>query len=251
MYKLLSVILTLCVFLPLSGCSWLPYPAVPSPVPTETVIPAPEELYISTLTIQKEVPEENLLINLEIPVLNGLKNEVVQNIINRTLFDYSEHIQNEIESWARKNYESLPTGMAPSPHILDLWYTIHTFNQATLSLSITYYRYTGGAHGITITQAYTFRLSDGKLYSLPDLFPPGFDYITKINHEIYARNKEFVGEFSGFRYIVDTFDSITPETKFYVENDTLVLFFNPYEIAAFALGYLEFHVSGNIPFQLN
>lgn len=106
-----------------------------------------------------------------------------------------------------------------------------------LSIPITYYQYTGGAHGITTLYPYNFNMMTGKDLSLKELFKDDFDY-KKIMNEVItkeiSKDKEvYFNDGKDFKGIKDNQD-------FYISDEGIVVYFQVYEIAPYSSGIREF-----------
>lgn len=102
-------------------------------------------------------------------------------------------------------------------------------------LSVTFSNYAiipFAAHGLTIMDSRTFNVHTGDHYSLNQLFKQGSSYTDilskKVNEQIHVRN-------------IVTLDpkqqaEVTSETGFYVSDQTLVLYFQLYDITPYYVG---------------
>lgn len=106
-----------------------------------------------------------------------------------------------------------------------------------LSLCVETYIYLGGAHGSPDMLPYNIDLKNGKKISLEDFFVAGYDYKSPINafikKEIARRSEEFFPE---------EFKGVNAETRFYVDENCLHVFFPPYEIAPYSSGFPIFDI---------
>ncbi|MUT67371.1 DUF3298 and DUF4163 domain-containing protein [Paenibacillus sp. NEAU-GSW1] len=117
------------------------------------------------------------------------------------------------------------------------FYEVKTNEKDILSLSLYNYAYTGGAHGLTLQQPLTFKVSTGQSYVLSDLFKPGSDYVNRLSDIISEQIKE--------RDIstIEPFDKIRPDQYFYIADRSLVIFFALYELTPYAYGFPYFPIS--------
>lgn len=116
-------------------------------------------------------------------------------------------------------------------------YELKTNERDVLSLTLWNYAFSGGAHGLTVQKALTFNTETGKAYELKDLFKPGSDYVAKLSGiiaaELKMRDIPLLVEFKGIR----------PDQDFYIADKSLVIYFQEYELAAYAYGFLYFPIS--------
>lgn len=258
--KKIIIITVICVILMAStGCQ--PSTVEEQPTTTTTVTTSLETtstpipaLINNTLFTYEEVvisnEELNLNINMTIPQISGLANKQAQTNINDILIAHANLKKEEINNYAEADYESLTAGMTPFAHALDYWVDIKSNEQDYISLMVSNYSFMGGAHGNINSYGFTFRLSDGYLYTFADIFEEGYDYYDVINQEIVDNDKEFIGESEDFSYIIEEFMGIEDQPKFFIQDGFLTIFYDPYDIAAYAYGHLEFRFSENVLFNL-
>jgi hypothetical protein len=114
-------------------------------------------------------------------------------------------------------------------------YNVRHNGDGKLSLTMTFYVYRGGAHGMTYMRGLTFDLATGREYRLPDLVPYAGGGREKIDAAIAARLKErsipLIAQFKG----------INDNPDFYLAvGGRPVVFFQLYELAPYVYGFLEF-----------
>ncbi|MBU5483581.1 DUF4163 domain-containing protein [Clostridium sp. MSJ-11] len=181
--------------------------------------------------------------DIRVPVINGLKDKNIQENLNKLLRNDALKFNNSLKK-AGTDFveESKKMGFNIIDYAADTDYTIYLANDKLLSLTVLYYQYTGGAHGNYTVTPYNIDLTTGKELYLKDIFKNGVDYKkvinTEINKQIKEKNKE--------NYPIAGFDGIKEDQNFYIEKDRLVIYFQPYEIAPYALGVVKFE----IPFSL-
>jgi hypothetical protein len=116
----------------------------------------------------------------------------------------------------------------------------------TVSYVFLIYEDTLGAHPNGFYRTFVFD-TDGNELTLGDLFKPGAAYLPRLSDESY---KQIVAELAtrvGSEPDASMLDEVrigtspTPETLqfFYLDGDTLVLLFPPYQVAAYAAGSFE------------
>ena len=124
----------------------------------------------------------------------------------------------------------------------NLSYKIYANNEKILSFGLYDYQYTGGAHGLSSGTFYSYDLELGKQIEIKDLFEPKFDYITYINDRIYREIDQETKKNPESKYAYYDFSGIDESVKFYIEDNELVIFFDEYEIAAYAAGTPTFRI---------
>ena len=168
-------------------------------------------------------------INVEIPQILGMDNEKFQNDINQRIVDFTNNWINETKDASKELEPRLP-------YVLNSKFTSFV-NEDYISFYIDYYQFSGGAHGITMREAYNIRIKDSKEIKLKDLFEEGYDYKEHINKIIYKEIEKnpgmyFVGELG--------FNGINEDQSFYLKKGYIVVFFQQYEIAPYVAGLPEF-----------
>lgn len=116
-----------------------------------------------------------------------------------------------------------------------------TFNKANLLSYIVHrYDYTGGAHGMNTDSCYTIILKTGLILKQEDLFDESaldkiasliINHIAKDNNVAKAEDLEEIGYFS--------IKEIYPNGNIYVSEKGITWSYNPYDIAAYALGTIK------------
>ncbi len=128
-----------------------------------------------------------------------------------------------------------------SNFIADASYEIKKNSTDVVSLIIKYYKYSGGAHGYYEYVPYNIDMRSGEFLEISDLFKEGVDYKTIINKEINNQIKLLGNKEENIEKIYD-FYSIKDNQKFYLQDKSIVIFFDLYEIAPYAAGIPEFPV---------
>lgn len=199
------------------------------------------------LTIEtREIIEksETLNIDLNIPVISGMADKSIQTVLNARLDKEAWDLQAELAAQIDEYVENAQEyGYTIHPYELVTRYQPCYQNERLLSLTVDYYQYTGGAHGMTARRAYNIDQTTGGELALKDLFTDNYDYTGLINEEIrrqIAINPEmYFGDPIGF-------NGISENQKYYIQNGNLVIYFDQYEIAPYAAGIPEFRVPFNL-----
>lgn len=101
--------------------------------------------------------------------------------------------------------------------------------------------YFGGAHGTPIREYYFIDLKSGSFYTLQDLFKNNSGYVSKLSNIIKKQMKDKMkkGEMS---YFPNSFKTINQNQRFYLKDDRLIIYFDVYEVTAYAAGFPEFEI---------
>ncbi|MBU5677212.1 DUF3298 and DUF4163 domain-containing protein [Alkaliphilus sp. MSJ-5] len=176
-------------------------------------------VYISTMKLT--MPR----LEIYYPVVSGLNNINVQKNINSNILNLVYQMIKDQGYY--ENPQTTITG----------YYEIKTNERGILSIVLTNYAFSGGAHGLTIMKSLTFDVETGKLYSLKDLFKDGSNYVDVLSEIIEEQIEE--------RDIplITEFDKIRPDQDFYIADKALVIYFQLYELAPYAYGFPQFPIS--------
>lgn len=159
------------------------------------------------------------------PVVSGLNDMNVQRKVNNTILNLAYQMIRDQGFY--ENPQTTITG----------YYEIKTNERGILSLVLTNYAFSGGAHGITIMKSLTFDLETGKLYQLDDLFKAGSNYVDVLSEII----KEQIEERD--IPVITEFNKIRPNQDFYIADKALVIYFQLYELAPYVYGFPQFPIS--------
>lgn len=183
---------------------------------------------------------DEIEVNLEIPVITYTEDEGIQNAINTMFEHHATAFVKEVYSWYTE-YAQMAEEYGFEPHTFVAYTRFEvTFNESQiLSIPVTYYQYTGGAHGMTEVRSYNIDLRTGKLFKLKEIL--NAQQIDAINKEIEHQLQEDSENF--FPEPAEDFKGIADDQHFYLENGTLVVYFDLYELRPYALGIPEFRFS--------
>lgn len=188
----------------------------------------PNNINITKQTIEKTIPEAK--IKVEYPQIRGMKNRAAEKKINMLLKTKAEtFVANSIKE-AKMNQPS-PNG---STYEYLGTYKVTYNGNGVLSLLLETYSYTGGAHGITVREGLTFRLSDGKVLTLDELLRANPNYRSIVDPAIAKKLEETEGYFGNFK-------TIGPNPSYYVKDQGVVIFFQLYDYLPYVSGFPEFY----------
>lgn len=163
------------------------------------------------------------------PLALQMNSDIMDRI--QTALDYNLDFSNEdYQNMINSDYEW-------RPYYFNTSYVVHANTEEYVSIGLTFYQYTGGAHGLVTTSYFNYNLKEESPLTLDALFEPDFDYTTYINDIIYRAIDDLGGESAGY-----VFEGITEDQKFYIEGNWLILTFDPYDIAPYAVGSPEFKI---------
>lgn len=172
--------------------------------------------------------------NIDYPVVVGMRNAAVQKKIN----DIILYTVNKL-IYDQTNQLVDVQGINPLPKMtVQGFYEVKANLRDVLSLSIgNYTMVEHAAHGLTIIRSLTFDINTGKVYQLGELFKPGSNYVKVLSdivaRQIKERDITLLGDFQG----------IKPDQDYYISDKVLVIYFQLYEITAYAYGFPYFPIS--------
>ncbi|MDD4570734.1 MAG: DUF3298 and DUF4163 domain-containing protein [Tepidanaerobacteraceae bacterium] len=159
---------------------------------------------------------------MEYPVVEGLANKNAQEYINSVLMGIVNNLIVNTDY-----YENPKTDVTGRYHV-------RTNEKGILSISIEMYWFAGGAHGMTVLKSVTFDVNTGRIYRLEDLFKENVNYVKPLSDIIKRQIQE-----RNIPLIVD-FTKIKPDQDYYIENRTLMIYFQLYELAPYVYGFVTF-----------
>ncbi|MGU8571048.1 DUF3298 and DUF4163 domain-containing protein [Clostridium perfringens] len=190
--------------------------------------------------IEKSIEEntDKYEIKVKYPIIQDGEKEVTDKI-NKTIEDYTLNWINDIKLLGEeysKEYEKAGKEM-PKMEAYSLFEVFNT--DEVISLPVSYYQYTGGAHGLTTKVSYNYNLKTGKELRLKDLFKEGFDYksiIDKKVREDIEKEKELYFDNGAL------FKGVNENQAYYLNRDGIIVYFQQYEIAPYSSGIREFKI---------
>lgn len=128
-----------------------------------------------------------------------------------------------------------------SNFVADASFEVKKNTPNTISILVKYYKYSGGAHGYYEYVPYNIDLRNGNNLLLKEIFKTEVDYKTIIDKEIEKQIKELGKKDKDLDKIYD-FYGIKENQKFYLEDGKIVIYFDLYDIAPYAMGIPEFPI---------
>ena len=195
----------------------------------------------------KVINKENKYIKseLKIPKL-VMNNKEIERILNKKFESDIMNFYSTSVKEAESYFDDFPD--AENKFVISSDYEVKKSNNKVLSMLIKYYKYSGGAHGTYEYIPYNVDLTSGGIFTLKDLFNENSNYKVVIEDEIKKQiiqlNKEQnLPKNSTQLY---AFNEIKDNQKFYIVDDTIVIFFDLYDIAPYVAGIPEFPINKEI-----
>ncbi len=120
---------------------------------------------------------------------------------------------------------------------LDVNTEVVQYSSDVTSLVFTIYNYSGGAHGTSAYQTYTFDLAAGQLVTLEDLFQPNSNFLAVIDPLVEQALKTQVGDMLDPTWLQQgTGENPENYRHFALSADALTFYFDQYQVAPGAAG---------------
>lgn len=157
---------------------------------------------------------------------------------NLTLDEYSQY-----KEWAE---ESLANNEdAYFPYFTDRDMLVRRADNKVLSLTVLLSNYSGGAHGWEGDFPRSFDVKTGKEIKFVDIvkdIDKMYDYITERLKEKYADEWDMFIQFDTDEDPYELYKNGTAEQGFYFNNEGITVVFNPYDLAAYAVGSQQVYI---------
>ena len=179
-----------------------------------------------SITVSEEKFRPTRMAFIKYPRFEGLESAEAERIINDTIKDAFVNTRDQ---------EYLQNLSVDDDYSVDL-------RGDLLSILKTGYDYPiGAAHGMPLMELYFADIKTGQFFTLADLFDESKPYLEELSvivgEEIQRRSAD-----GSSMLFPESYMGITEDTKFYIKGDTLVIYFYPYDIAAYAAGFQEFEI---------
>jgi len=202
-----------------------------------------DTLQIEIFNYSNSTADSSAIINIDYPHITGLDNASIESKIN--LF-----LENEFKQSIAWYDEILSDTSFFEDLQYKMQYTFETgfqtgFNSKEfISIVMSHYQFTGGAHGNYFAVGYNIKMKDGRVLTLKDLIKGdsfgllAYECEQAILEKYEANTLIEAGLFEDEITILDDHD-------FYIIPGMLVLQFDPYEIGPWSMG----EVTAEIPFE--
>jgi hypothetical protein len=184
-----------------------------------------ENVVINKKTVNKK--ENNVVANMSMPVIKYQKNN-----------DKYKYISEMFETQAIKFYEEAKNNNKDyNNYIVDIDYEVMRNNKNILSVYTMYNKYDDNSTEYHSDIAYNIDLRTGKILDLKDLFVNNYNYEKVISNEIKKMiNKDKESD------LYKKFEAIDSDQIYYLEENKLIIYFRPGEIAKNGVGNPRFEI---------
>lgn len=177
------------------------------------------------------------------PVIAINNNNYSEELINLKIDNIINEFKNKIEEESKRdNLYNIENGFPLKQYIVNVNYTIHLNKDNILSLTLSLYSYTGGAHGSSKDISLNIDTNTGRSGVIND-FLGNNDYDEIILREIKAIVKKNPDMY--FEDEINKLNKLPYNQKFYLTDDSIVVYFDEYEIAPYVAGSPKFSIPLN------
>lgn len=196
-------------------------------------------LEVISLPIKKN-EEEIYQIKAEIPIILDLEQKNIQNKYNKMFRDdIFNFIEYTIEMARQSQHDFAEKDFTGHKFIGKVDFSIKN-DQEILSIKINYYQYTGGAHGNSYSLSHNIDLETGAELKLIDFLDRKNITLLEVERiirsEVENNPDKYFQEDYGFQYLEG-------DQYYYLEDNELVVYFQPYAIAPYSTGIPEFRIN--------
>lgn len=212
------------------------------PAEAEKAEAKPCQSPVKVETKEVKTDSQAFVSDLKIPVISGMANKKIQSGINKIFEEDAINFRNKLEKDAKEALEEYKKHGIGVFHKYEAYtaYQVRYNKNCLLSITVMYYQYTGGAHGMEVQRGYNFDLKTGKQLQLSDLFEDGFNYKQAIDKEVLDYMNAHKDKF--FSESITSFKGISTNQPYYLEEGNLIVYFGEYEIAPYSSGIPEFKI---------
>jgi hypothetical protein len=180
----------------------------------------------------------------EIPQLQ--ENDEVSTLINQQILNACEGILTQRQHQIWQSTSSQHTNAHPTPVIVEMHYRITYHTETHLSILLEEYENQGGAHGISYRQSLIFSTKTGERLNGPEVFEASAETVKHEKEKAFLSEIEQTPEFfwENAKQTIQE-DGGAQNNSFYLTKDGVVFYYAPYELAPYAVGYVE----ATVPFD--
>ncbi|MCH5272673.1 MAG: DUF3298 and DUF4163 domain-containing protein [Lachnospiraceae bacterium] len=222
----------------------------PTKEPEISLTPAKDELESRPETeeyLAKEGDAEVFVSKISYPVFTGGKADTdALNAFVESLIEEFRAYLPEAEEGARLDYEDFgESGLIAFPESAEFTITVVGETKEWISIHSTWYGYGGGPHPNTYCKAYVRKKADGSEVSIEEYLEQ-YRLTPEEVADYAAEQVRAVAEEDMFwdeEGLPDSFLRILKENQWYFTDEGIVLFADPYELAAYVYGKIECKIS--------
>jgi hypothetical protein len=187
-----------------------------------------------SIIVSKERCRPDYAKYIEYPQLKGLKNPSVQTKINN--FMKATFLK---ESAKTKKTNDVYNETS------DLKFTLERNKNLLILESYNYLYPTGAAHPSALKTYYHIDITNGKIYTLKDLFLGNANYTKVLSNFVNSQINRIkrINKVTFYNDFVDNKVTVSNNTKFIIGKESIKVYYDLYEIAPYVAGFPEFEIS--------
>lgn len=195
---------------------------------------------LEVISLPMEKNEEGLYqIEAEIPIILDLEPKNIQDKYNKMFRDnIFSFVEYTIEMARQSQHDFAEADFPIHEFIAKVDFNIKNV-QEILSIKFNYYQYTGGAHGNPYSLCYNIDLETGTELELIDFLNRKNIALLEIEKIIRSEVENNPDKYFQADY---GFQSLADDQNYYIEDDELIVYFQPYAIAPYSTGSPEFRI---------
>lgn len=212
-----------------------------APPATDSAIPVTESA--PGLITLNETQDSKILLSgtISYPIFNNPNSSPIISAVNDALAkvgnSFKDYALNTPLSLAKTEFVADGSSL---PFTFDVSYTIKLNNSSVLSIVFFINQFTGDMHNYIWDYCVNYNMTNGASLSLSDLFNSDSSvYMQKIYNYIENQIAQNPDNYYPDTKLVETFDY---SNKWYLSSDGLVCVFNPYQIAPYVSGIIQFTI---------
>lgn len=177
-----------------------------------------------------------------VPQLAGFGDKTFETSLNKTFSDMFYATEQNVLNTYKEISETIAAGGEGYSSAEDMAYAFQYGNNGVLSVLLNEYAYSGGAHGSDLLYAYVIDQAASERLNLEDIFKPGVNFREILAAEMNkiraagSADWETVNEITAAD--LDSYDG----HNFYFSEGDLVIYYDPYAVAPYARGRVEFKI---------
>lgn len=164
--------------------------------------------------------------------------DVLNKAVAAIAAEYEKYALEELLTYAK---QARTAGDSELPYRLSVEYEVTVCSATAVSVVFTETKHTGEAHDSTAQRTYNFSVASNAAFTLPGIFSSGLSGSQKtiyeaILAEIRSNPSAYYADYENLVYFFDL------EDRWYFSEKGLVIYFNPFELASYSAGILQFTI---------
>jgi hypothetical protein len=209
-------------------------------------VKSPSGLLIHSLTYkysgQLADNEHEVASQYTLPQLAGFGDKSFETSLNQTFSDMFNATERNVLNAYKEISEAIAAGGEGYTYTEDMAYSFQYGNNGLFTLLLNEYSYGGGAHGSDLLYDYVIDQAASERLNLEDIFKPEVNFREILAAEMNKIRTAGTEAWAAVNEIttadLDSYDG----HNFYYSDSDLVIYYDPYAIAPYATGLVEFRI---------